>query len=223
MDTRRFDTLTRALGAGHSRRYLGRLVGSFLLGGALIVPGPAAIDAQKKGHKKGHKKHTKPKPPTCTPACSGGEACCEGHCKDLVHDRDNCGTCGKPCGVTELCQNGQCVPCDEPLALCTVAGQEQCVDVRSDPNNCGSCGNACPKDPDNPNRNFVCQDRECKCTGKTCNNGRCCPKDFAVCQGDGVGCCSTDFPVFCPNNPAGHECCGAGSTCGGSCGEPCCK
>jgi hypothetical protein len=38
----------------------------------------------------------------------------------------------------------------------------------------------------------------------------------------GANCCPTDRPVHCPNHP-NAPCCPAGHSCGGSCGQDCCR
>jgi hypothetical protein len=56
--------------------------------------------------------------PCMTPA-----SCCQNGCKNLKTDFLNCGSCGHPCSMYELCCNGTCTP----------QGQ----------NNCGACGMIC--------------------------------------------------------------------------------
>ena len=46
-------------------------------------------------------------PPPCNGACAP-ESCCSGVCKDLKTDEDNCGKCGKSCGLL-LCNGGFCL------------------------------------------------------------------------------------------------------------------
>ena len=216
MDGDRFDQFLRSLARSWPRRSLTRSLASLALAGALVRD-PFVAEANRKKKKKKRKKDRKKG--ECEPRCGGGTLCCDDRCVNVVSDRNNCGACGKQCGVTELCRNAQCVPCDNPFALCTVAGDVQCVDVRTDRNNCGSCGNICPKDPSNAARDFVCQGGQCVCSGTVCTNGRCCPANFNVCVGEGTSCCPTDFPQVCPSG----ICCPAGYNCGGTCGQDCCR
>src|SRR4051812_29402753 len=61
------------------------------------------------------------------PARNGTEllSCCKNHCRNVLSDRNNCGTCGTKCGYQQLCCNG----------ICTVAAY--------DVNNCGKCAHVC--------------------------------------------------------------------------------
>jgi hypothetical protein len=217
MDADRFDNLLRSLARSWPRRSVTRSLPGLVLAGTLLRD-PFAAEANRKKKKKRERKKDRKKG-ECSPRCAGGTLCCDGRCVNVVTDRGNCGACGTQCGAAEQCRNAECVPCDNPFALCTVAGAEQCVDVRTDRNNCGSCGTICPKDPQNTARDYLCQAGQCVCTGTVCPNGRCCPVNFAVCVGDGAACCPTDFPVSCPSG----ICCPAGYGCGGSCGQDCCR
>ena len=40
--------------------------------------------------------------------CGAGERCCGGACVDLDTDPDNCGRCGNPCDVCQVCHDGTC-------------------------------------------------------------------------------------------------------------------
>ncbi|PIA35246.1 hypothetical protein AQUCO_03600129v1 [Aquilegia coerulea] len=35
--------------------------------------------------------------------------CCKKHCRNILGDRNNCGTCQKKCGFGELCCHGKCI------------------------------------------------------------------------------------------------------------------
>ena len=41
--------------------------------------------------------------------CADGEACCGGVCKAVQTDAANCGACGVTCGSGKVCTNGSCV------------------------------------------------------------------------------------------------------------------
>jgi hypothetical protein len=75
--------------------------------------------------------------------CPVGTANCNGTCRDLQNDRNNCGACGTACPGTALtsgCVNGTCT-CQTGLTLCG----NQCVNTAFDLNNCGACGTVCPQ------------------------------------------------------------------------------
>ncbi len=42
--------------------------------------------------------------------CAAGESSCGGKCVDLQTNPANCGSCAKPCGASEDCVKGQCLP-----------------------------------------------------------------------------------------------------------------
>lgn len=47
----------------------------------------------------------------CTEPCAGEcepDACCDGHCVDLVNDTNNCGECDNVCGQRSFCNQGVC-------------------------------------------------------------------------------------------------------------------
>ena len=69
--------------------------------------------------------------------CTGGKTCqngacmcpfgftdCRGTCKDLLEDKQNCGSCDHICSSAKSCCSGVC---------------------KSDAQNCGSCGHVCPQ------------------------------------------------------------------------------
>ncbi|KAF5189608.1 Stigma-specific protein stig1 [Thalictrum thalictroides] len=35
--------------------------------------------------------------------------CCKKHCRNVLGDRNNCGTCGQKCGFGKLCCKGKCI------------------------------------------------------------------------------------------------------------------
>jgi hypothetical protein len=80
----------------------------------------------------------------------GGTACgADNLCTNTDFDPNNCGQCGRVCGVGEVCIDGDCF-CREGLRDCN----GECVDVDNDPQHCGECDEDCGGD--------VCIDRECR-------------------------------------------------------------
>lgn len=80
---------------------------------------------------------------TCT--CVSGGAGTTDNCggADLLHDANNCGTCGVVCG-SGFCQNGVCAASDPCVQEGRTNCNGQCMDTQNDPENCGGCGNHCP-------------------------------------------------------------------------------
>ncbi|KAL0443534.1 UNVERIFIED_CONTAM: protein GRIM REAPER [Sesamum latifolium] len=80
------------------------------------------------------KKGTSCDPKTNPYVCNGVSAnkgssllyCCKKHCRDVLGDRNNCGVCGRKCGLGERCCGGVCTN-----VLWTTA-------------NCGKCNKRCP-------------------------------------------------------------------------------
>lgn len=68
---------------------------------------------------------------TCSPACGFGRQCCNGECKNLDNDQNNCGACGTHCnGNTPFC-DGTCkaIPCGRDGGTCsngTCCGADCC-------------------------------------------------------------------------------------------------
>jgi len=78
---------------------------------------------------------------TCTPNDGGGAGDCGG--ADLLHDANNCGTCGVVCD-SGFCQNGVCTESDPCVQTGLTNCNSLCVDIQNDPQNCGGCGTQCP-------------------------------------------------------------------------------
>ncbi len=102
------------------------------------------------------------------PAGPPGFPSCDGKsgpfCARLVDDDNNCGGCGKACGVGQMCKDSAC---------CSICGAA-CALIDSDPKNCGGCGVVCP--------------------GGTCTAGKCvCPKGQVACAANGNACTPTDY------------------------------
>lgn len=236
MDGDRFDRLTAAIMArGNRRTALGLLLGS--AGGGTALIDWLGADARKK-------KKKKPCPPGTTRCgkhcvdtasdrkhCGGcgdnnkcgrsdDAACCSGHCVDLGKDVANCGGCNVICSEGEECVQRLCLDACKPNEVrCGLV----CHDLQRDRNNCGQCGHACLKDPDpttRGQRDQACLNSVCGCAFTRCANNLCCPKDW-VCVGNGKGCCPSGM-YSCGDAEPGR-CCPVGTTCAGSCGDPCCN
>src|SRR5262245_31139591 len=72
--------------------------------------------------------------------CGTGSTLCGDTCTVVARDPQNCGGCGKPCAMGEVCSQGACASaCGGGTTKC---GPE-CVDTKSDGRNCGMCGTKC--------------------------------------------------------------------------------
>src|SRR5579862_6798401 len=92
-----------------------------------------------------------------TTSGTGGSAC-----GDTQTDPVNCGGCGKPCDVGDVCQGGQC-SCAGALK-CNVCTQVTGV---GDPLHCGACGTQCQDSQYCKDSNCVCRPGLTPCAG-TC-------------------------------------------------------
>ncbi|CAK9784400.1 hypothetical protein CC85DRAFT_314231 [Cutaneotrichosporon oleaginosum] len=119
--------------------------------------------------------------------CSPGLFSCDGKCRDLQTDAQNCGACGWPCAHSlypgGTCENGKCV-CPDGGPGCAYDFGNYCPDFFSDIINCGGCNRACSSDQ------------------PTCVNGTCapCPEDTFA--------CFPDLGVKCANLSSDDEHCG---------------
>ena len=115
MDADRFDTLARSLRTLHTRRGLTRVLGGLALG-PLALLGLAQTEAKRKKKKK-KKRPTSSVIYVPVPAgdCPDGFRTCNGVCRDLLSDPNNCGRCGRSCGthsdgtVPRPCCEGRCL------------------------------------------------------------------------------------------------------------------
>jgi hypothetical protein len=121
MDARQFDSLSRALGDGLTRRGLVAILGALAGGVAAFASHDAA--AAKRGKKRKKKKGPRGCIPNCTGttcgadgcggscgSCGTGLTCCTSTCVNLATDPNNCGLCGRVC-ASGGCIRGQCT-CD---------------------------------------------------------------------------------------------------------------
>jgi hypothetical protein len=61
----------------------------------------------------------------CVDLCPSGQKFCNGVCKDVVNDKNNCGSCGNVCPTGMPCIAGTC-ECPATMKYC--AGQQKCID-----------------------------------------------------------------------------------------------
>ncbi|KAL2060732.1 hypothetical protein VTL71DRAFT_9373 [Oculimacula yallundae] len=117
------------------------------------------------------------------PACGPGLTLCDGTCKDLDNDNDNCGTCGKVCASGFVCGQSACVlpaiyACDNIFGPCG-----------------GSCGGTCFADVNGAGWCKVAL----QCAGLApCTTGADCPSTICLVNNCGHVCAGTQY--LCPNN-----------------------
>jgi hypothetical protein len=143
MDGKQFDSLTRALGAGRSRRSVLKGLGKGLGAAAAGAAGVAAFGSRTEAANGGNSDCAH----FCTATFPPGAA--RGQCvSDAAHGTGICYQCGPAAANTGL-------------ALC---GQT-CVNEQADNNNCGACGNVCTSPA---NGSSTCSAGGCVVT---CNSG----------------------------------------------------
>ncbi|MGC4115625.1 MAG: hypothetical protein QM765_13680 [Myxococcales bacterium] len=121
--------------------------------------------------------------------CPAGQKRCNGVCKDILGDEENCGGCGARCLIlsggdtSSVCNNGRCdchcsdgsvCPSNDHSNCCevgTIKCNGQCTDLQNDRYNCGQCGRECG--PYTGESDSVCVAGECSCFCKS--DGRKCP------------------------------------------------
>lgn len=177
MDANHFDTVTRALVPGASRRRLALMLAVLGLGtgGARLGIDEAAAKRKKKKKKKPASPPPSPSVPpppvACVPTCAASNPCGDDGCG---------GSCGT-CGGGSSCQAGTCV-CPGEQDLCG-----------------GQCREACQL------QNAIRHPDTCACcipAGVTCGGGAlCCAGELCPCFGGGGGCAAT-----CPGRTVGQPC-----------------
>jgi hypothetical protein len=174
MDSRRFDSLVRALGeAGTRRGLLGLLATLPVLSGLFALLDHEETDAKgrrkrrKKRHKHGKGRHKgKHKKPKCKPHSKAKT--CAGKCGPVRNNCKKSVDCGS-CACDPLCD--ECHACDETAQTCFPA---------DDGEPCGEPGQ-------------VCQSGVCACTNESCPT-------CTTCEADGTcgtcdGCCDGETCV----------------------------
>jgi len=141
--------------------------------------------------------------------CPTRQLCCDGQCKAVETDTDNCGVCGRTCLEGEQCVNGWCTcggmgACIEGYEMCC---DGVCANILYDPTNCGGCGNQCEADT-----GPECYEGQCVCpdltgTPRICAGtyeDMCCERTFLAAGGcfnlgddrEHCGTCENSCPVF---------------------------
>ncbi|MGH2617449.1 MAG: hypothetical protein ACRDJC_19620 [Thermomicrobiales bacterium] len=200
MDGQHFDHLTLQLTTLLNRRRVSRALVLIGLGATLGLTTETA--AKKKRGKKKRK-------------CKNGAVRCGKVCVNTQNNALHCGRCGRRCGSTVACVNGDCQGggCLGTQILCN----ELCVDPDDNEQHCGGCHNPCT-DP------LTCIDGECACAGTVCDDA-CVNTDDDPdhCGGcdqpcdPGEGCANGECVAVCnPPCPAGRDCHNGDCTCRGN-------
>ena len=140
MDDTQFDTLTRLMGRGRSRRgLLGLALGGAVAGIAAVAPGVSSVVAKRKKKKTRCKK--------AGAACGSDKQCCPSKTKricDVPFNASNsdtacCGGQGAACGGVN--EDGDALP---PFCCVGEAGVREFVCSQSDPGNPNVAGTCVP-------------------------------------------------------------------------------
>lgn len=230
MEERRFDALTRTLGAATTRRQVlkGVLGGALALlaGRSLGAPGAAAASCSV-AH--------------CKEAATRELFLYENTtCNNLCHDRTMFVACFGCRMTANRLYNQWLKDCENGDGCLSVAGEVccggVCANVGSDPNNCGACGHACPPGNDCVHGQCQCGQHGIVCDGQcvdpridakhcgscdhacgtceTCENGQC----VAVECGDGKICCQDQCVDLCSGEPPDPTTCQCDACQGIECG-----
>jgi hypothetical protein len=141
--------------------------------------------------------------------CLNG-ACCSNVCRNLSADTNNCGACGKVCGLTHAsgtsCASGTCSPsCSSGWSVCSGNPADGCLTSLKTLTDCGGCGVGC----DMPNGTESCDTGTCTVTG--CSSG------YANCD-------TAINPNGCEVNLGAYaNSCGSATNAGSACGDDSCE
>ena len=221
MEERRFDDLTRVLGAATTRRQvLKGIVGGMLaaIAGRTVRPGLAEAAPAEVCDR--HK---------CEQEAGQVMVSCLGNCQRTFH-RHGFGNPSRLAGCKLGCLSGwelekqQCRT--SPSGCLTDACcNQQCVSLETDPNNCGACGNQCKPGHDCIEGQCQCDEGETNCSGtcvdtetdnnncgscgtvcgdcETCQGGECQPVE---CGADEI-CCQHHCVAQCGGGPPDPQTC----------------
>ncbi|BEI82892.1 hypothetical protein CcaverHIS002_0307600 [Cutaneotrichosporon cavernicola] len=82
-----------------------------------------------------------PIPPLLDQSCQKGFLWCDGSCRNIQNDNENCGRCRVMCADGQNCVDGTCTPKTTcPQDYCGGVG---CVNKQNDNRHCGKCNNKC--------------------------------------------------------------------------------
>jgi hypothetical protein len=162
------DAIARDLASGQIsrrtalKRFAGASLGAMLPGALFAESAFGACPKSRRCHGKCCPKHAHCHDGICK--CNKGFRRCGKHCRNLLTDEKNCGSCGHICPEGKVCKNGKCTSlCASGYTYCDGV----CTNLQVDADNCGACGT-------------VCDD------GYSCVNGACyldCPTGETDCSG----------------------------------------
>jgi hypothetical protein len=121
---------------------------------------------------------------------------------DVKWDTLNCGVCGRACGPSQACVNGQCGCSSFGYSVCG----DVCANLDFDVAHCGTCGKACKPGE-------VCRSGSCACESGVYCADRCMPLyDAQNCGACGRACGQAQYCSF------GGTCeCSGATACGAQC------
>lgn len=240
MDAARFDTLTRAIGAGTTRRALTALLAPLL--GVLALTGAAPEAEARKKKRRRRRKNARIEGPCGDGGgkanrCKKNRHCCTGYCKKRKSRRKKNGKRRKVRGRCRCRKDGQ--RCTDDRNCCVERTGRSCIEGTCRPPCAGSCPDGCcdgetclPGDTDAAcgTDGEICQvcDDGNVCTTDTCVGGECvstpvsgepAPGCATICCQDADGapaCCAAGVTVCQPNGRCGcatNQDCGSGETC----------
>ncbi len=130
MDSSAFDRITRRLAEAPSRRAVLRglvatLTGAAIAPAALGEPAAAACRKVNKNCRRNSQCCDNSRCRNRRCKCKSGFRNCNGRCRDLNTDNDNCGRCGRSCSRNETCvkEPGKTARCRPTDGRCATVGQ----------------------------------------------------------------------------------------------------
>lgn len=151
----------------------------------------------------------------CSRACTRGKkpTCCSGYCRDISSDPRHCGGCFKPCPTQGICHAGRCRDAC-PQPL------KQCGETCYRPQTELCCNGRVVAKTDLQHDNDHCSANPERCgvrcpPGTACTNGRCCPEGQGFCGGSCVD--TTSDNAHCGSQCEECNSSLAPECCGGEC------